>query len=101
MLSRLIAALLVLVLTLGVVSVRETRAQSPLIEGFVTSLYVSLLGRQPDPQGLASWTSLVAANCSAPGLVAVTRAFLASEEFNGRSLTLAQLVEALVGALFG
>jgi parallel beta-helix repeat protein len=97
--SRSVAALLGL--TLGIVSAREASAQSPAIEPFVTGLYVSLLGHQPDPQGLSTWTTVVAGNCNAPGLVAVTRAFLESEEFADRPLTLAELVMALAGALLG
>jgi parallel beta-helix repeat protein len=99
--SRSVAALLGLTLTLAALSPREALAQSPAIDSFVTGLYVSLLGHQPDPQGLATWTNGVASNCNAPGLVAVTRAFLGSEEFAGRPLTLAELVVALVGALLG
>ena len=99
--SRSVAALLGLTLTLAVLSPREALAQSPAIEPFVTGLYVSLLGHQPDPQGLTTWTTVVAGNCNASGLVAVTRAFLGSEEFADRPLTLAELVVALVGALLG
>jgi len=84
--SRSVVALLGLSLTLAVLSAREASAQSPAaIEPFVTGLYVSLLGHQPDPQGLSTWTTVVAGNCTAPGLVAVTRAFLGSEEFADRS----------------
>jgi parallel beta-helix repeat protein len=101
MCSRSVAALLGLTLTLGVLFPREALAQSPAIDAFVTGLYVSLLGHQPDPQGLSTWTNVVAGNCNAPGLVGVTRAFLASEEFADRPLTLAELVVGLVGALLG
>jgi parallel beta-helix repeat protein len=90
-----------LALTFGVLSAREARAQSPAIEPFVTGLYVSLLGRQPAPQDLSNWTTVVAGNWNAPGLVAVTRAFLGSGEFADRSLTLAELIVALAGALLG
>src|SRR6185369_8074848 len=99
--SRSVAAFLGFALTLGFLSAPEAFAQSPAIESFVTGLYVSLLGHQPDPQGLATWTNVVASNCNAPGLVAVTRGFLGSAEFTDRPLTLADLVAALVGALFG
>jgi parallel beta-helix repeat protein len=99
--SRSVAALLGLTLTIGVLSAREASAQSPAIEPFVTGLYVSLLGHQPDPQGLTTWTTVVAGNCNAPGLVAVTRAFLGSDGFANRSLTLAELIVALVSALLG
>jgi len=101
MCSRSVAALLGLTLTLGVLSAPEASAQSPGIEPFVTGLYVHLLGRQPDAQDLATWTTAIAGNCNAPGLVAVTRAFLGSGEFADRPLTLAELVVALVGALLG
>ena len=99
--SRSVAAFLGFAFTLGFLSAPEAFAQSPAIESFVTGLYVSLLGHQPDPQGLATWTNVVASNCNAPGLVAVTRGFLGSAEFTDRPLTLADLVAALVGALFG
>ena len=100
--SRSVVALLGLTLTLAVLPAREASAQSPAaIEPFVTGLYVSLLGHQPDAQGLSTWTTVVAGNCNAPGLVAVTRAFLGSEEFADRPLTLAELVAALAGALLG
>src|SRR4029453_4012792 len=94
-------ALLGLTLTIGILSVRDASAQSPAIESFVTGLYVSLLGRQPDPSALPPWAPVVAGNCSAPGLVAVTRAFVGSQEFADRPLTLADLVAALVGVLLG
>ena len=100
-LSRSVTALLGLAFTLGVLSVREAPAQSPAIEPFVTGLYVSLLGRQPDPQALSIWTPVVAGNCNGPGLVAVTRAFVGSGEFADRPLTLAELIVALAGALLG
>jgi|KBSSwiStaDraftv2_1062776.scaffolds.fasta_scaffold20231_3 parallel beta-helix repeat protein len=99
--SRSVAALLGLTLTLAVLFPREAVAQSPPIETFVTGLYVYLLGHQPDAQALSTWTTVVASNCNPPGLGAVTRAFLGSAEFADRSLTLAGLVVALVGALFG
>jgi hypothetical protein len=100
--SRSVVALLGLTLTLAVLPAREASAQTPAaIEAFVTGLYVSLLGHQPDAQGLSTWTAVVAGNCNAPGLFAVTRAFLGSEEFADRPLTLAELVAALAGALLG
>src|SRR5688500_985546 len=99
--TRSVAALLGLTLMVGVLCPREALAQSPPIETFVTGLYVYLLGDHPDPQGLSTWTNVVASNCNPPGLGAVTRAFLGSAEFADRSLTLAGLVVALVGALFG
>jgi hypothetical protein len=89
------------VLALGVLPVRDAAAQSPAIEAFVATLYVSVLGRQPDPEGLAAWTAAVARDCTAPGLIATVRAFFLSGEFAERPLTLAELATALTRALLG
>ncbi len=65
---------------------------------FVTRIYRGLLGRDPDPSGLTTWTSYVASGNSASDFL---KGMLGSDEFRNRGLSdyeyMACLYEACLG----
>jgi hypothetical protein len=65
---------------------------------FVSGFYQDVLGRNPEPAGLAAWRSFLLANCNAGGFNAIGNAFFDSVEFRSRPLTLNGLVTALYRA---
>jgi subtilisin family serine protease len=63
---------------------------------FSAGFYQSVLGRQPDPTGLESWTVYLYSNCSAAAFANIGQAFLDSGEFRtARPVTLSGLVTIL------
>jgi hypothetical protein len=83
---------------LPVVFVRD---RGETVTSFVAGLYEHVLGRAPDPGGLAGWIGFLDANCDASGFDALVRAFFGSAEFRGRLLTLNGLVTTLYRAVLG
>ncbi len=48
---------------------------------FLTRFYSQVLGRDPEPTGLAGWVNFLNANCNAQGFDAIARGFFDSLEF--------------------
>ncbi len=79
------------------VDVSQTSVNSSLASEYVTRLYRVLLDREPDADGLAHWTEkLTKREMSASGVAA---SIAASDEFNARSLSNGDYVQALYLAL--
>jgi len=63
---------------------------------FIAGFYQSVLGRQPDPTGLQSWTDYLFNTCNAAAFGTVGQVFLDSAEFRtARPVTLSGLVTIL------
>jgi Domain of unknown function (DUF4214) len=63
---------------------------------FIAGFYQSVLGRQPDPAGLQSWTAYLYSTCNAATFGTVGQAFLDSGEFRtARPVTLSGMVTIL------
>ena len=63
---------------------------------FIAGFYQSVLGRQPDPAGLQSWTAYLYSTCDAAAFGTVGQVFLDSAEFRtARPVTLSGLATIL------
>jgi hypothetical protein len=69
------------------------------IRVFVTRLYQTTLGREPDPTGLNTWTNALMNNVHTGASVA--RGFIFSNEMNNRNLSNEDFVEVMYNALMG
>jgi streptogramin lyase len=74
------------------------RANRTAVAAAVTRLYTEILGRQPDPGGLADWVEYIARTGDVEGAAA---GFLASVEFEARPLSLRDYVVILYRAFLG
>jgi hypothetical protein len=69
------------------------------LTAFVSGFYQDVLGRQPDPVGLAAWIGFLQTNCNAAGFNTLGVAFFDSPEFRtAHPLTLNGLVTTLYRA---
>ena len=84
-----------------------TRGDLPLTEAvdiyteksmFVTGVYRAILGRDPDPEGLKTWTRYIADGNSASDFLV---GFLASEEFSKRGLSDYEYMACLYNSCLG
>ena len=81
-------------------NVNESESNEELtgVEGFVTRLYETVLGRSPDAPGFEHWCNLLLTGASDGGNVA--RSFLYSPEFLGTHYTDEEFLEVLYRTFF-
>lgn len=96
--ARLTMALSGFVASTEFLGVLPDRANRTTVTAVVTSLYVEILQRLPEPAGLASWVDHIVATGDLEGAAA---GFLASTEFESRALTLPEFVTILYRAFLG
>lgn len=73
-------------------------AEYPVSEEFITQLYSSVLGRQPDAEGLEYWKARMRAGATAADLVL---GFFESDEMTNRNLSDAEYLEYAYAAILG
>jgi hypothetical protein len=87
--------------TVGTVLAHAQSSSDPT-QQFVARLYRDVLGRDPDPSGLAGWVGFLNANCHVNGLATIARGFFDSPEFrDARGLSLAGRVSAIYRTFLG
>lgn len=73
-------------------------AEYPVSEEFITQLYTSILGRQPDADGLEYWKARMRAGATAADLVL---GFFESDEMTNRNLSDSEYLEYAYSAILG
>ena len=79
-------------------SLLPDRTNRPAVTALVTRFYTEILGRAPEPAGLAGWVDYIVATRDLEGAAV---SFLASEEFEGRALTFRDYVVILYRGVLG
>lgn len=83
----------------GSLNLTDPMDTHPLVNTFVKDLYVSILGRNPDPSGWSTWVNLlVSGQSSASNIV---EGLIYSPEFQGRNLTDREYVQILYNGILG
>lgn len=80
-----------------VASFRAALVASPL-DGFISGFYTQVLGRGPDPAGLAGWRAFLQASPNSAGAAAFSHGLLESTEYLDRAPTLSSHVGILYRA---
>lgn len=76
----------------------DSSAEYPVSEEFITQLYLSILGRKPDADGLEYWKNRMRAGATAADLVL---GFFESDEMTNRNLSDAAYLEYAYTAILG
>ena len=79
-------------------SLLPDRTNRPAVTALVTRFYTEILGRAPEPAGLAAWVDYIVATRD---LESAPVSFLASEEFERRALTFREYVVILYRGVLG
>lgn len=69
------------------------------IDSFLTNLYINILGREPDEEGLAAWRDQLASG-SITAADAI-KGFVKSNEFKNHDVSDAEFIQVLYRAIFG